>query len=64
MDRAGLPGRGDGMAIVKELKSGTAVVKIDDSCCRGLSPEEAAARWAEVERVILKIDRETRREKK
>ena len=52
------------MAIVRTIVSGTAVVKIDDSCCRGLSPEEAAARWAEVERVILKIDRDVRREKK
>lgn len=45
------------MAIVKEIVSGTAVVKIDDSCCRGISPEEAARRWAEVERAILRIDR-------
>ena len=49
------------MAIVKELKSGTAVVRIDDSCCAGISPEEAARRWAEVERVILTIDRDARR---
>ena len=48
------------MAIVKEIKSGTATVRIDDSCCRGISPEEAARRWAEVERVILTIDREAR----
>lgn len=49
------------MAVVKVIQSGTATVKIDDSCCRGLSPEEAAARWAEVERVILRIDRDARK---
>ena len=40
------------MAIVKEIKSGSAVVRIDDSCCRGLTPEETERRWAEVERAI------------
>lgn len=48
------------MAIVKVIQSGTAVVKIDDSCCRGISEEEAARRWAEAERVILRIDRAAR----
>lgn len=46
------------MAIVKVIRSGTATVKIDDSCCAGLSREALAARWAEVERAILRIDRE------
>lgn len=50
------------MAIVKEIKSGSAVVRIDDSCCRGLTPEETERRWAEVERAILTIDRDARRE--
>ena len=45
------------MAIVKTITSGTATVHIDDRCCRGLSPEEAARRWAEVDRVIWQINR-------
>jgi hypothetical protein len=45
------------MAIVKTIKSGTAVVHIDDACCRGISPEEAARRWAEVDRAIWAINR-------
>lgn len=45
------------MAIVREKLSGSAVVKIDDSCCRGITAEEAARRWAEVGRAILTIDR-------
>lgn len=49
------------MAIVKTIKSGTAVVHIDDACCRGISPEEAARRWAEVERAILEIDRNAKK---
>lgn len=49
------------MAIVKTIKSGTAVVHIDDECCRGISPEEAARRWAEVERAILEIDRNAKK---
>ena len=48
------------MAIVREIASGTAVVKIDDSCCRDITQEEAARRWAEVERVILMIDERER----
>lgn len=49
------------MAIVKEIKSGTATVRIDDSCCRGITPEEAALRWAEVDRAIRMIDENQRR---
>ena len=45
------------MAIVRTIASGAAVVRIDDSCCRGLSAEEAARRWAEVDRVICQINR-------
>ena len=45
------------MAVVREMRCDSATVRIDDSCCRGISPEEAARRWAEVERVILEIDR-------
>ena len=44
------------MAIVKTITSGTATVHIDDSCCTGLSPEEIARRWAEVDRVIQRIN--------
>jgi len=44
------------MAIVKTITSGTATVHIDDSCCRGLSPEESARRWAEVDRAIQRIN--------
>ena len=44
------------MAIVKTVISGTATVHIDDSCCTGLSPEESARRWAEVDRVIQRIN--------
>lgn len=44
------------MAIVKTIISGTAVVRIDDSCCAGVSKEEMARRWAEVDRVILQIN--------
>lgn len=44
------------MAIVKTITSGTATVYIDDSCCRGLSPEESARRWAEVDRAIQRIN--------
>lgn len=46
------------MAIVKEIKTGTATVKIDDSCFSGLSREALAERWAEVRRAILQIERE------
>ena len=49
------------MAIVKTIMSGTAVVDIDDSCCSGLSEEEIARRWAEVDRVILQINRNHQR---
>ena len=45
------------MAIVKTIISGTAVVHIDDSCCAGVSKEEMARRWAEVDRVIWQINR-------
>lgn len=44
------------MAIVKTIISGTAVVHIDDSCCAGVSAEEMARRWAEVDRVIWQIN--------
>jgi len=44
------------MAIVKTIISGTAVVHIDDSCCAGVSKEEMARRWAEVDRVIWQIN--------
>ena len=44
------------MAIVKTIMSGTAVVHIDDSCCAGVSKEEMARRWAEVDRVIWQIN--------
>lgn len=44
------------MAIVKTVTSGSATVHIDDSCCTGLSPEEIARRWAEVDRVIQRIN--------
>lgn len=46
------------MAIVKTIISGTAVVHIDDSCCAGVSKEEMARRWAEVNRVIWQINRD------
>ena len=45
------------MAIVETIMSGTAVVHIDDSCCTGLSAEELARRWAEVDRAIWMINR-------
>lgn len=51
------------MAIVKTIMSGTAVVHIDDSCCAGLSAEEIARRWAEVDRVIWRINRNYLRQK-
>lgn len=45
------------MAIVKTIKaSNGAIVQIDDSCCTGLSKEEIARRWAEVDRVIYQIN--------
>lgn len=44
------------MAIVKTVISGTATVHIDDSCCTGLSPEEIARRWVEVDRAIQRIN--------
>lgn len=46
------------MAIVKEIQTGSATVKIDDSCYNGMSREALAERWAEVRRAILQIDRE------
>ncbi len=46
------------MAIVKTIISGTAVVHIDDGCCAGVSSEEMARRWAEVDRVIWQINRD------
>ena len=45
------------MAIVRTIQSGTATVRIDDRCCSGLSPEETARRWAEVDREIMRINR-------
>ena len=45
------------MAIVKEIQTGTAVVKIDDSCCRDLSRDELARRWSIVDREIMRINR-------
>ena len=49
------------MAIVKTIKSGGAVVHIDDSCCAGLSAEEVARRWAEVDRAIWRINQNYQR---
>ena len=49
------------MAIVKTIKSGGAVVHIDDSCCAGLSAEEVARRWAEVDRAIFRINQNHQR---
>ena len=45
------------MAIVKTIKSGGATIHIDDDCCRGVSKEEMARRWAEVDRIIWRINR-------
>lgn len=44
------------MAIVKTIKSGTATVHIDDSCCAGLTREELERRRAEVDRAIWRIN--------
>lgn len=45
------------MAIVKTIHcSNGATVHIDDSCCTGLSEEELARRWAEVDRAIWQIN--------
>ena len=44
------------MAIVKTSTRGAATVHIDDSCCAGLSPEEIARRWSEVDRAIQRIN--------
>ena len=49
------------MAIVKTIKSGTAVVHIDDSCCAGITPAESARRWAAVDRVIWRINQNAAR---
>lgn len=49
------------MAIVKTIKSGTAVVNIDDNCCAGLSAEEVSRRWAEVDRAIWRINQNYQR---
>ena len=45
------------MAIVKTLQSGTATVHIDDECVAGVSREEMARRWEEVDRVAWQIRR-------
>ena len=45
------------MAIVKTITSGSAVVRIDDSLCRGLDREETARRWAAVDRAATRIAR-------
>lgn len=45
------------MAIAMTVTSRTATVRIDDSCCRGVSREEMARRWAEVARVAGQIAR-------
>ena len=45
------------MAIVKTIVSGTAVVHIDDSCFRGLSPEELNRRREQIDRQIWTINR-------
>lgn len=45
------------MAIVKTIHCASgATVHIDDSCCRGVSEEEMARRWAQVDRVIWQIN--------
>ena len=49
------------MAIVKEIQTGTATVKIDDSCFSGMSREALDERWEAVRRAILQIDREKQR---
>ena len=46
------------MGIVRTVQSGSAVVHIDDSCCRGLSAEEVKRRWDAVDRAIWAINRE------
>ena len=43
------------MGITKTLASGTAIVKIDDGCIAGMSREESARRWAEVDRAIWRV---------
>jgi len=45
------------MGIIRTINSGSAVIKIDDGCCAGLSAEERARRWAEVDRAIWRINR-------
>lgn len=45
------------MAIAMTIRSGTATVRIDDSCCTGLTPEELARRRAAVDRAIWQINR-------
>ena len=46
------------MAIVKEWTCSNGVhVRIDDACCRDLSPEELARRRRQISEAILRIDR-------
>lgn len=52
------------MGIVTIVKSGSAVVRIDDSCCRGLSAEEVKRRWDAVDSAIYRINREANRNDK
>ena len=47
------------MAIVKTIQSGTATVNIDTGCCAAASAEEIERRWAEIDRVIMRINRKS-----
>lgn len=54
---------GDSVAIIRTITSGSAEVRIDDSCLRGVSAEEIARRQAELDRLIHRINRDAEREK-
>lgn len=49
------------MAIIRTITSGSAEVRIDDSCLRGVSAEEIARRQAELDRLIHRINRDAER---
>ena len=47
------------MGIVKSINSGSAVVNIDAASFAGMSAEETERRWAEIDRIILRINRKS-----
>ncbi|WP_317344538.1 hypothetical protein [Faecalimonas umbilicata] len=46
--------------IIKTIKNGSAVIRIDDSCCKDVTPEKAQERINNFAAIITKAEREQR----